>query len=138
MVEFKDGGIKAQLGVPDMHLPIAYALGEATRLAGAERPLSLTDYATLTFEQPDTDRFPCIKLAQYALTHQGNSACIINAANEVANDAFLHERIGFLDIYKIIIQSLEHISFIKNPSYDDYVNTNNETRRYAESLIITK
>ena len=135
MVEFVDGAVKAQLGIPDMHLPIRYALGDATRLATAERGLQLSDYANLTFEAPDTNRFPGINLSYYALEKGGNSACIINAANEIAVAAFLREQIGFLDIYKIILQSLEKMPFIASPSYEDYVNTNSATRQYAESLV---
>lgn len=135
MVEFTDGAIKAQLGLPDMHLPISYALGNATRIPTGEPAMSLTDYASLTFEKPDENKFPCITLAQYALKRGGNAACIINAANEIAVDAFLHDRIGFLDIHRIICQSLDNIEFISTPSYEDYVNTNTATRQYAMSLI---
>ena len=135
MVEFVDGAVKAQLGLPDMHLPIRYALGEATRLATNEPSLTLADYSNLTFEAPDTNRFPGINLSYYALEKGGNSACVINAANEIAVAAFLREQIGFLDIYKIILQSLETMPFIASPSYEDYVNTNSATRQYAESLV---
>lgn len=135
MVEFVDGAVKAQLGLPDMHLPIRYALGDATRLATNEPSLTLADYANLTFEAPDTTRFPGINLSYYALEKGGNSACVINAANEIAVAAFLREQIGFLDIYKIIQQSLEKMPFIASPSYEDYVNTNSATRQYAESLV---
>lgn len=135
MVEFVDGAVKAQLGIPDMHLPIRYALGDATRLTTNERGLQLSDYANLTFEAPDANRFPGINLSYYALEKGGNSACIINAANEIAVAAFLHEQIAFLDIYKIILQSLEKMPFIASPSYEDYVNTNSATRQYAESLV---
>ena len=135
MVEFVDGAVKAQLGVPDMHLPIRYALGDATRLETSERGLQLSDYTNLTFEAPDVERFPGINLSYYALEKGGNSACVINAANEIAVAAFLHEQIGFLDIYKIILQSLEAMPFIASPSYEDYVNTNSATRQYAESLV---
>ncbi len=135
MVEFVDGAVKAQLGLPDMHLPIRYALGDATRLATNEPSLTLADYANLTFEDPDTIRFPGINLSYYALEKGGNSACVINAANEIAVAAFLREQIRFLDIYKIIQQSLEKIPFVASPSYEDYVNTNSATRQYAESLV---
>lgn len=135
MVEFIDGSVKAQLGLPDMHLPIRYALGDATRLPSESRKLNLSDYASLTFEQPDTDKFPCLGLAYYALSRGGNTACVINAANEIAVAAFLNRQIKFLDIYRIIMQSLEHISHIETPAFEDYVNTNTETRRYAESII---
>ncbi|MBE6317971.1 MAG: 1-deoxy-D-xylulose-5-phosphate reductoisomerase [Bacteroidales bacterium] len=135
MVEFVDGAVKAQLGLPDMHLPIRYALGDATRLSTNEPALKLVDYANLTFEAPDTNRFPGINLSYYALEKGGNSACVINAANEIAVAAFLREQIGFLDIYKIILQSLEKMPFVASPSYEDYVNTNSATREYAELLV---
>lgn len=135
MVEFTDGSIKAQLGLPDMHLPIRYALGETTRLTTDSPRLSIKDYSTLTFEQPDTQKFPCLNLAYHALEQGGNTACIINAANEIAVAAFLDSRIKFLDIYRIITQSIQYIPFIENPTFDDYVNTNKETRKYAESII---
>lgn len=135
MVEFTDGAIKAQLGLPDMKLPIAYALGEAERLDGAEKALRLEDYAQLTFEATDTERFPCLGLADMALTRGGNSACVINAANEIAVAAFLADKIAFYDIYNIIEKTLNHISFIQNPGYEDYVASNKAAREYAASLI---
>ena len=134
MVEFNDGAIKAQLGLPDMKLPIAYALGEGKRLKGAEKSLSITDFATLTFERPDAGRFPCLTLAHEALTRGGNSACVINAANEIAVAEFLAGNIGFNDIYKIIEKTLSEITFIENPDYQDFVTTNNEARVFASSL----
>ena len=135
MVEFVDNSVKAQLGLPDMHLPIRYALGDATRLATTAPALTLADYATLTFEKPDTAKFPCLNLAYEALKTKGNTACIINAANEIAVAAFLKQQISFLDIYKIIEKSIANIPFIKSPTFEDYVNTNTETRAYAESII---
>lgn len=135
MVEFVDGAVKAQLGLPDMHLPIRYALGDASRLVTNEPSLTLADYANLTFEAPDANRFPGINLSYYALEKGGNAACVINAANEIAVAAFLREQIGFLDIYKIILQSLEKMPFVASPSYEDYVNTNSATREYAELLV---
>lgn len=134
MVEFIDGAVKAQLGLPDMHLPIRYALGDTRRLTAGEH-MSLTDYASLTFEAPDTDRFPCLSLAGIALDRKGNTACVINAANEVANEAFRRERIPFLDIYRIITETLVRIPHITNPTLNDYVATNAEARHVAESLI---
>ena len=134
-VEFVDGAVKAQLGLPDMHLPIRYALGDASRLVTNEPSLTLADYANLTFEAPDANRFPGINLSYYALEKGGNAACVINAANEIAVAAFLREQIGFLDIYKIILQSLEKMPFVASPSYEDYVNTNSATREYAELLV---
>lgn len=135
MVQFNDGAVKAQLGLPDMHLPIAYALGESTRLAGAEKHLSLSDYATLTFEKPDTERFPCLSLAQYCLSRGGTAACTVNAANEIAVAAFLAGRIHFGDIYNVIADTLAAMPFVSTPSYDDYVAVNKEARARATALI---
>lgn len=134
MVEFIDGGIKAQLGVPDMRLPIAYALGCAARLEGAEQPLQASQIATLTFEQPDPERFPCLTLADKAIRRGGNTACVINAANEVAVDAYLHDRIGFYDIFDIISDTISRTSFVATPDYADYVASNAEARRIASEL----
>ena len=135
MVEYVDGAVKAQLGVPDMHLPIAYALGAHTRLEDASKPLSLADFATLTFEQPDVRRFPCLTLAQTALKRRGNTACVINAANEVAVAAFLNGRISFGRIYDVIANTLHNMPFVSNPVLEDYVASNAEARARAEELI---
>jgi len=135
MVEYADGAIKAQLGVPDMRLPIAYALGQNCRLAGAASPLRLEDFATLTFDKPDAERFPCLKFAHYALERKGNSACVINAANEIAVAAFLRDSIGFNDIYRVITSTLDRVQYISNPTFDDYVATNDESRRVAQDLV---
>ncbi|MDE6098645.1 MAG: 1-deoxy-D-xylulose-5-phosphate reductoisomerase [Muribaculaceae bacterium] len=135
MVEFADGGIKAQMGVPDMHLPIAYALGCAQRLPGAERSLGLADMASLTFEEPDTDRFPCLTLADMALRRSGNTACVINAANEVAVQAYLQNRIGFYDIYRIICETLDRCEYIAEPTLSDYVQTNQIARDIAGTMF---
>jgi 1-deoxy-D-xylulose-5-phosphate reductoisomerase len=138
MVEFVDGAVKAQLGVPDMKLPIAYALGESTRLADVSSPLTLDAMTQLTFERPDYDKFPCLGLAPLSLERGGNTACIVNAANEVANLAFRQGRIGFNDIYRTITSTLEHSDFIAAPSYDDYVATNFQAVRYAEQYITSQ
>jgi 1-deoxy-D-xylulose-5-phosphate reductoisomerase len=135
MVEFVDGAIKAQLGVPDMKLPIAYALGESNRLADVSEPLTLANIAQLTFEQPDYDKFPCLGLAKLSLTRGGNTACIVNAANEVANLAFRQGSIGFNDIYRTITETLEHTDFVASPTYDDYVTSNAQACSYAQQFI---
>lgn len=142
MVEFDDGAVKAQLGLPDMHLPIHYALADATRPATKSRRLTVADYSTLTFEKPDTERFPCLNLAYKALKEGGTTACTINAANEVAVAAFLAGKVGFQDIYRVIEQSLSRTPFVASPGYDDYVATNTEARRVAaeavEKLTLTR
>ena len=135
MVEFADGAVKAQLGTPDMHLPISYALAGDERLRSQSKPLSLADIAHLTFEAPDYDRFPCLSLATLALERGGNTACVINAANEVAVEAFLHRRIAFTDIYNLIRHTLEHIDFVLSPSYHDYVDTNAAAVAFARSAV---
>lgn len=135
MVEFTDGAIKAQMGVPDMELPIAYALGEATRLDGVSAPCDLLATGSLTFEKPDTEKFPCLTLASYALERGGNTACVINAANEVAVAAFLRDLIGFNDIYGTIADTLTEVAFVPAPSLDDLVATNTEARRVATEII---
>lgn len=135
MVEFNDGAVKAQLGLPDMHLPIRYALGDATRLATRRPGLTVADYAHLEFFEPDLERFPMLNLAYHALENGGNTACIINAANEIAVASFLKERIAFLDIRRVIEATLMAIPFIASPDYSDYVATNAEARRYAEQWI---
>lgn len=135
MVEFTDGSIKAQLGCPDMRLPISYALGKTVRLPGAERQLPFEQMATLTFEQPDYDKFPCLRLAYESLERGGNTACIINAANEVAVNAFLHGDTRFTDIYELIADALANMPYISNPGYSDYVATDAETRRHTGEAV---
>lgn len=137
MVQFCDGAVKAQLGVPDMHLPIRYALGDATRIDSPERRLSISDYANLTFEKPDVERFPCLGLAYRALDEGGTTACTINAANEVAVAAFLAGRLKFLDIYRIITNTLESTEFIQHPTYADLVEVNTQARAKALETIKT-
>lgn len=135
MVEFADGAIKAQLGVPDMHLPIAYAMGEHTRLPGSADFLDLLKAGQLTFEAPDSERFPCFALAHLAMERRGNTACIINAANEIAVAAYLRDRIGFYDIPATIEHSLARTPFVAIPSYEDYVASNEAARAVASEFI---
>ena len=135
MVEFVDGSVKAQLGLPDMHLPIRYALGLPGRLATDEPRMTIADYANLTFEKPDFEKFPLLGTAYDAARRGGNVPCVMNAANEIAVAAFLADKIGFNDIYKTIEKTMAWAPFIESPSYDDYVATNAESRQYAEALI---
>lgn len=134
MVEFTDGAIKAQLGAPDMHLPIAYALSDTMRFHHC-RTLSLAEMSRLDFISPDYDRFPCLSLAYRALSEGGTTACAINAANEIANEAFRHGRITFPDIYRIITETLERMERIDNPTLDDYVATNGRARAIASESL---
>lgn len=136
MVEFADGAVKAQLGVPDMRLPIAYALGEYKRLPLASKGLGLADFSTLTFEKPDMERFPALGLAHYCLEKGGTAACTVNAANEIAVAAFLKGKIGFNDIYNTIEHTLGVSTFVAAPAYDDYVAVNDEARAKAAEWIL--
>ncbi|MDE6164658.1 MAG: 1-deoxy-D-xylulose-5-phosphate reductoisomerase, partial [Muribaculaceae bacterium] len=133
----RDGALKAQLGVPDMHLPIRYALagGQRLDLPETERRLTVGDLSSLTFEEPDADKFPGIRLGHYALEHGGNTACVINAANEIAVDAFLHDRIGFTDIVKVIEETLTRADHISGPSLEDYISSNDQARRIATEVV---
>lgn len=130
LVQFEDGSLKAQLGLPDMKLPIQYALGYPRRLKSDYPRFNFLDYPALTFEPPDPT-FRNLALAYEALSRGGNAACVINAANEVAVAEFLADRIGFLDISDLIEICLETVPFVAQPSYDDYVETDAETRRLA-------
>ena len=135
MVEFKDGSVKAQLGLPDMRIPIRYALGLPGRLASESKKMTVSDYANLTFELPDFKKFPLLNTAYEAATRGGNAPCVMNAANEIAVAAFLQNKIKFIDIYKIIEQTLAWAPFVEEPGYLDYVNSNAEARAFAASLI---
>lgn len=136
MVEFCDGSVKAQLGLPDMHLPIRYALGlPGKRLATQSQKMTIDDYCNLTFERPDFKKFPLLDAAYYAAHRGGNMACIMNAANEIAVAAFLRNKIRFTQISDIVTRAMDSISFIHAPSYEDYVSSNTEARQYAESLL---
>lgn len=135
MVQYRDGSIKAQLGVPDMRLPIEYALTFPQRRQTNFERLDFTKCSQLTFEQPDPTRFRNLALAFEAMRRGGNMPCALNAANEIAVDAFLHERIGFLQMSNLIETVLERTTFIATPSYNDYVACDTETRQLARELI---
>lgn len=135
MVEFHDGAIKAQMGVPDMELPIAYALGETERLSDVSPCCDLLATGSLTFEKPDIARFPCLSLAHKALDEGGNIPCVINAANEIAVAAFLKSQITFGQIYETITGTLQRVPFIAAPVLDDLVATNTEARDIASEII---
>lgn len=135
MVEYCDGSIKAQLGVPDMHLPIRYALGYPERLESTAPGLSLSQYSTLTFEKPDMEKYPLLGMAFDAINRGGNMPCILNAANEVAVAAFLRDEIRFTDMPRIAETSMYKIAYSNDTSLETLVNTNSETRRFAEELV---
>ena len=135
LVQFEDGSLKAQMGLPDMRLPIQFALGYPNRLKSDFPRFNFMDYPSLTFEQPDPETFRNLPLAFDALERGGNAPCIINAANEIAVDAFLHDQIGFLEIAEISEFCLAKATFVQAPAYDDYVLTDEETRRLATERI---
>ena len=135
MVQFEDGAVKAQLGVPDMRLPIQYAFSYPQRLKSSFDRLDFFKLKDLTFEQPDTERFRCLALAYEALHQGGNMPCIVNAANEIANHAFIDDRISFSRISEIIEQAMSHIPFSNESSLETYLSTDKETREYAKTLI---
>ena len=135
MVQYEDGAVKAQLGMPDMRLPIQYAFSYPQRIKSSFDRLDFSLLKELTFEQPDTTRFRCLALAYEALNQGGNMACILNAANEVVVSAFLKERISFLRMSEVIEETMAKVPFIQVPTYEDYVATDAEARRVAELLI---
>ena len=128
IVQFRDGSMKAQMGLPDMKLPIQYALNFPERLPSSYKRFSFLDYPKLTFEQPNTKIFRNLALAFEALNRGGNMPCILNAANEVVVQAFLTDKIGFLQMPEIIEQIMEKATFVKVPSLDDYIQTDKEVR----------
>lgn len=135
MVQFRDGAIKAQLGMPDMRLPIQYAFSYPDRLHASFPRVDWQLCTSLTFEQPDTKRFRNLALAYEALHRAGNMPCIVNAANEVCVAAFLHDRISFLAMSEVIEQAMQRVSFVGKPTYEDYVATDAEARRIAEEIV---
>lgn len=135
MVAYSDGSVKAQLGLPDMRLPIRYALNYPERLPSACRKMSVADYANLTFEAPDREKFPLLDMAFDAIHRGGNVPCALNAANEIAVAAFLADRIGFMQMPEVVAEAVARNRFIASPTYDDYVATNAEIRKIAEELI---
>ena len=134
-VQFKDGSIKAQLGLPDMKLPIQYALGFPNRIKNTFKRFSFFDYPELTFEKADEKTFRNLSLAYKAMNKGGNSPCVLNAANEIAVEAFLNDKIGFLNMSDLIDNCLEKITFVKNPTIEDYIETDRETRILAKKIL---
>ncbi len=135
MVQFEDGSIKAQMGLPDMKLPIQYALGFPQRIKNDFPRFNFKKYPALNFEEPDYKTFRNLGLAIDALQSGGNKACILNAANEIAVWAFLKNRIGFLDITAVVEKTMEAIAFIQKPTLQEYFDTDGEARNFAASLI---
>lgn len=135
MVQFEDGAVMAQLGIPDMKLPIAYAFSFPKRMKSPGPRLDFRQYASLTFEEPDMNRFRNLAYAFDAVEKGGNMPCILNAANEVVVAAFLEDRIGFLQMSDVIEATMAKSAFIQNPTYEDYVATDAEARRLAAELF---
>lgn len=135
LVQFQDGSIKAQLGLPDMRLPIQFALGYPERLPSNFPRFNFMDYPELTFEQPDTSTFRNLALAYEAMQKGGNMPCVLNAANEIAVSEFLRDKVGFLNMSDVVEACMAKIPFIAHPTYEDYVQTDQETRVKALELI---
>ena len=135
MVEFADGAVIAQLGCPDMRQPIGFALAFPERVTVGNRKLDLADIGSLTFERPDTDRFPCLALAYEAIRRGGNAPCALNAANEVAVAAFLQDRISFYGIADLVEKCLSGLEFVANPTLEDIFDTNALTAAKAHEII---
>lgn len=138
MVEFVDGSVKAQLGMPDMRLPIAYALSYPDRLPTERNPLKLEAFRNLTFEEPDMERFPMLRLAFEAMDKGGTAPCVLNAANEIANRFFLEGKISFLDMARLTSKALSKIKILPHPTIDDLFNTDIETRNLCREWIEEK
>ena len=135
IVQFTDGSMKAQMGLPDMKLPIQYALAYPQRIVSDFPRFDFMDYPGLTFEKADTDTFKNLALAYKAMNKGGNMACILNAANEVVVDAFLKDKIGFLEMSDVIADCMEKSTFVANPTYEDFVSSDEESRVLANALI---
>ncbi len=134
-VQFVDGSVKAQLGVPDMRLPIQYAFSFPQRLPLSGKRLDLFAAQHLDFFEPDLQKFRCLAMAYEAIRRGGNMPCIVNAANEIVNRAFLEDRCRFLQMGDVIAETMERTTFVKSPRYDDYVATDAEARRIATELL---
>lgn len=135
IVQFTDGSMKAQMGLPDMKLPIQFAMGYPNRLASDFPRFDFLKYPQLTFEPPDTETFGCLKLASAAMQKNGNAPCVLNAANEVAVQAFLEERIRFLDIPEVIGSCMERVPFKQSPTLEDYIASDLEARAEAAEMV---
>jgi len=135
IVQFEDGSMKAQMGLPDMKLPIQYAMGYPQRIKNNFKRFDFFNYPQLSFEKPDLETFVNLKLAYKALEKGGNMPCVLNAANEIAVQAFLEDKIGFLNMSDLVSNTLEKISYIKKPSYQQYIECDKEARILASEFI---
>ena len=134
-VQFQDGAVKAQLGAPDMRVPIQLAMSYPVRLESSFPRIDWWDMQDLTFERPDLERFPCLAMAYEAIRRGGNAACVVNAANEVVNLAFRQGKCGFLQMAEVIAETLERVQYIKEPSLEDYLETDRIARTTATELL---
>ena len=135
MVQFEDGSIKAQMGLPDMKLPIQYALAFPKRIKTEYPRMDFRKYPNLSFDEPDVKTFRNLALATEALFKGGNMPCILNAANEIAVWAFLRNRIGFLDMTAVVEKTMRDVAFIEKPNLEEYFESDGEARNFAASLI---
>lgn len=135
MVEFTDGAVIAQLGCPDMREPIGFALSFPARVTVGNRKLNFAELGSITFSEPDPDKFPCLRLAYEAIERGGNAPCALNAANEIAVAKFLRNEIGYFDIARINEKCLEHLDFIADPCLEDIFETNRETAAFADDCL---
>lgn len=134
-VQFQDGAVKAQLGAPDMRVPIQLAMSYPVRLESSFPRIDWWDMQDLTFERPDLERFPCLAIAYEAIRRGGNAACVVNAANEVVNLAFRQDKCAFLQMAEVIAETLERVPYIKEPSLEDYLETDRIARITATELL---
>ena len=137
-VQFEDGAVKAQMGMPDMRLPIQFAFSYPDRLKSSFPRIDFSQCTQLTFEKPDTERFRNLALAYAAIDRGGNMPCIVNAANEIVNAGFLHDQISFLGMSDVIEQTMQQATFITSPTLDDYMNTDAQARRIAADIMAAK
>jgi 1-deoxy-D-xylulose-5-phosphate reductoisomerase len=138
LVQFEDGSIKAQLGLPDMRIPIQFALSYPDRLKSNFERFNFANYPQLTFEQPDLKTFRNLQLAFDALAAGGNAPCVLNAANEIAVAAFLNKQVGFLEMSDLIEETLTRSEFIARPQLEDYIETDRKAREFTENLLKSK
>lgn len=138
LVQFEDGSIKAQLGLPDMRIPIQFALSYPDRLKSNFERFNFANYPQLTFEQPDVKTFRNLQLAYDALAAGGNAPCILNAANEIAVAAFLNRQIGFLEMSDLIEETLNQATFLAQPQLEDYIESDRQARELSENLLTSK
>lgn len=135
MVQFTDGSVKSQMGLPDMKLPIQYALGYPQRIANNYKRVDFKEYSKLTFEPVDYKTFRNLEIARNAMFKGGNTPCVMNAANEVVVNAFLHNKVGFLEMSDMIEKTIDSVSFIEHPTLEDYISSDIEAREYAAEFV---